>query len=165
MHRRKYLAGVSTAVAVSGLAGCSEDDGDNGSSSSGPNNSPKDPIEDFYQALDDLDKDLYTNILHSESPDENSASELEDPQLENIDWTVEQVSVAAEDPNESTIRDEIGQTYSDEDDLEQIIDAANNANNSAIVEAEAEATTSGRTETVSQTFIVATEDGRYKLLG
>lgn len=148
------MLGAAGAAATLAVAGCS--------GILGPDNSPEDPVEQFYQALNDGDSDAAGELIHSESPAEDDFDGSEFTGEAEIE--VQSTSVTNDGPGGSDIRDAIGDSWSEED-LDQIVNAADSANEAALVEAEVEFSVQDTSTTETQTFVVATDDGEYKLLG
>lgn len=151
--RRRFIAGAGATTAVA-LAGCS--------SILGPSNSPGDAVSSLYEAINNGDEAGVEEALHSQSPAD--ASEVTNSTTEQAELSVQSTSVSTDGPSESDVRDAVGGNWSDEQ-LQQIIDAATSANKSAIVEADIEFSGGGQSTTSTQSFVVATEDGAYRMLG
>ncbi len=151
--RRQFILAAGTTATVT-LAGCS--------SILGPDNSPEDAVVSFYQAFNEGDQEGVEAALHSQSP--TDAEDVTQDGSGEFEVTVESTSVATEGPSESEIRDAIGDGYGEED-IQQIVDAATSADNSAIVEAEVTFSFGGQSETSTEQIVVAAEDGSYKVLG
>ena len=156
--RRQFIGGVA-ATATAALAGCS--------GILGPNNSPDDPIIAYAEAADSGNEDGIAEVRHSQYPG-SGFNQLGEAIAAEVSISVNSTAVDTKNPSNSQIRDAIGQRWSDEE-MDQILSAAENANNTAIVSAEIEASGSAGGATLSQTFnvtnLVATEDGEYKILG
>jgi len=160
MHRRKFVAaaGATTTIAV---AGCSflggGDDGDD---------SPEGAVEAIYDAIDNEDQDALDDAVHSESPTRPLDDTFESGGSETS-VNLQSTSVTTEDPGEEALRSEYSQQYGEEG-LTTIVDIGNNADDSALVEAELEFTfsmnDSEQTETQTLVHFTATEDGDWKVV-
>jgi hypothetical protein len=156
--RRQFVGGIA-ATATAALAGCS--------GILGPNNSPEDPIIAYAEAADSGNDDAIAEVRHSQYPG-SAINQFGEAIAAELDLSVNSTSVNTKNPSEREIRDAIGQRWSDEE-MSQIVSAAESATNTAIVSAVIDAAASGGGTTLSQTFnvtnLVATEDGEYKILG
>lgn len=150
---KRFIAGAGATTAVA-LAGCS--------SIPGPSNSPGDAVSSLYEAINNADGAGVEETLHNQSPAD--ASGVTGPATEQAELSVQSASVSTDGPSESAIRDAVGGSRGDEE-LQQIIDAATSANKSAVVEADIEFSGGDQSTTSTQSFVVATEDGVYQVLG
>jgi hypothetical protein len=156
--RRQFIGGVA-ATATTALAGCS--------GVLGLSSDPDDPIISAVEAADAGNEDGIADVPHSQYPG-SGFNQLSEAIAAEVSVSVNSTTVQTKGPSNSEIRNAIGEDWSDEE-MNHIISAAENANNTAIVGAEIEASGSSGGTTVSQTFnvtaLVATEDGEYKILG
>ena len=83
MNRRQYLA--ASAAVTAGLAGCTGVLSDD----------PDEVVEQFYQAIDDGDRETANDLIHSESP-QGEISEDEMSDMEEFDITVEGTEILEE---------------------------------------------------------------------
>ena len=94
MNRRQYLTG--TAVATAGIAGCTGFLKD----------SPDEVVEQFYQAVDDGDRETANGFIHSDSPQgELSADDMSE--FENMSITVDKTEVVNESDDVAEVKTEI----------------------------------------------------------
>lgn len=107
MDRRRYLGVAVTATAA--LAGCS------GVLSSGPDAA----IEQFYQAVDDGDREAANDLIHSESP-VGKLTEDDMARFEDMDITVESTEVVEESDDTAQVEAELTMESDGESSTETI---------------------------------------------
>lgn len=110
MKRRQYL--TASAAVTAGLAGCT------GILS----NDPDEVVEQFYQAIDDGDREAANDLIHSDSP-QGEISEDEMSDLEEFDVTVEDTEIIDESDDTAEVEAEItvesdGDSSTDETTIE-----------------------------------------------
>lgn len=159
MKRRQFVAGASAATAVA-VAGCSSILG-------GGSGGPEGVVEDAYDAVNDQDADAFESLLHSESPERP----VEEDQFSSdgegsFEINLQSTEVTNDEPSEDDIRSE----YSDrsQEDIDTMAGIVGDADDAALVEAEAEFTfeLNGEEQTETQTAVhfTATEDGDWTLV-
>jgi ketosteroid isomerase-like protein len=94
MKRRQYL--TVTAAVTAGLAGCT----------GFLNDDPDEVVEQFYQALDDGDREAANDLVHSGSP-QGEISEDEMSDLEDLDITVEGTEIVEESDDTAEVEAEL----------------------------------------------------------
>lgn len=107
MNRRSYLGVAATATAA--LAGCS------GVLSSGPD----EVVEQFYQAVDDGDREAANDFIHSESP-VGELTEEDMARFEDMDITVESTEVVEESDDTAQVEAELTMESDGESSTETI---------------------------------------------
>lgn len=96
MRRRRYL-GLTAAATTAGLAGCSGFLGDE---------APDEVVEQFYQAIDEGDRETANGLIHPDSPT-GEITEEEMSGLEDVDITVEGAEIVDESEDEAVVEAEV----------------------------------------------------------
>jgi len=102
MRRRAFLA-TTTAVASTGLAGCSLLGGDDGG------DGPQQPIHDAANALESEDADAYRSAYHPDS-EERPADDLSFEQVNYTDVTIERIETLEQNDGNATVEVEMSST-------------------------------------------------------
>lgn len=175
--KRRNIVAAGGALAAS-VAGCldsddggdgdsdANDDSDGDGSSSDPTASPVAVVEQFYTGLDENpDPQRVDELFHSESPTADTWAQTFEATSpgDGADVVDTTARVRIEDPSESDLDTEIGFAVNEET-FQTIVDIVDGAADSAIVEIDVELEENGERTEETDLWVVATEDGEWRIV-
>ena len=171
MERRSYLAAVG-AVTTAGLAGCISElgtgdggDGDDGNGTQDDEHGAVEAVEAYMAATADEDLEAMSDTMHTHHPFDPAEMAAEAEEDEDMTFVMDAVDdYAVELADESYEPDDIHDLpYADfwfEDvDLDDVLEGEE----AVLVDIETETTEDGETVDETETLIVLTEDGEWRV--